>query len=73
MATTWMCDNGRHGDSERRYLHKHDDVWQGKCAGSVVNLGTPNAGALTLAEITTDCDCDCHHNAYITLIGDAAT
>jgi hypothetical protein len=63
-VTTWMCDNGQHGDATRRHAgdtpsDRFRGMYTGKCAGSVYWAGThgqgPNGGP-----IERDCTCPCH-------------
>jgi len=56
-VTTWMCDNGHHGTTERRHTGdtpdtRFKDMWQGSCAGTVYSI-------MTMTE--TDCGCECHN------------
>ena len=53
MTTTWMCDNGQHGTSERRSLTTVDwsAMYEGHCAGT----------AFSMAGTEVDCECECHN------------
>ena len=50
--TTWMCDNGYHGDSVRRSLTlaTWSEMYQGRCAGTVFSM----------EQHESDCECTCH-------------
>ena len=54
-----MCDNGHHGNEERRYAHAGDgvyrftDMYSGLCAGTVFHPSAPEP-------YETECVCSCH-------------
>ena len=56
MATTWMCDNGQHGTSERRSLTTVDwsAMYEGHCAGT----------AFSMAGTEVDCERECHNTLH---------
>lgn len=53
--TTWMCDNGYHGDQSRRYQSEGDDMWMGYCSGTVRPLEPTY-------EYECACKCVCHES-----------
>jgi len=50
-GTTWMCENGYHGDTERNFTGLR--TWEGRCGGTTMSMDLP-------LEIRP-CPCDCHN------------
>ena len=51
-TTTWMCDEGHHGSSERHTYAQHGFTFRGYCSGmAMIDL---------VARTEVECDCECH-------------